>query len=152
MMMDRNFDESQIPEPCPSENESGPDGVVRCNARDKKEAWTRNLMVYLCQVIPWVLAISVAAAATVPGAKAPCEHLVGRHVELGKVIDLGRFEKKDCCILLLSDGGEIRVTRSMLGNEAPGSLPPERHLVLSTTPRNRSLHSNTVTVTQVDGE
>ncbi|CAH0516479.1 unnamed protein product [Peronospora belbahrii] len=97
--------------------------------------------------IPSVLVISVVSGPL--GASSTTERLVKRRVELGMELQLGAFDQKDTCIIVLSNGEELCIPRRMLENDLNSLLTSTKQLELTTPTRSQSLHPHVVLMSKV---
>ena len=79
------------------------------------------------------------------------ERLVKRNIELHTELQLGAFEQKDVCVIMLSDGEEIRVSRYMLGNDIESLLTSTKQLDLTTPVRSHLPRSQAMSTSRVSG-
>ncbi|KAF1772849.1 PH domain-like [Phytophthora cactorum] len=60
------------------------------------------------------------------------ERLVKRSVELNTELQLGPFEQKDTCVLVLSDGEELHIPQRLLGGDLQSLLTTSKQIELTT--------------------
>ena len=79
------------------------------------------------------------------------ERLVKRNIELHTDLRLGVFEQKDTCVIMLSDGEEIRISRQMLGNDTKSLLTSTKQLDLTTPARSQPMRPHVMSMSRVSG-
>ncbi|CAI5733066.1 unnamed protein product [Hyaloperonospora brassicae] len=97
--------------------------------------------------IPSVLVVSMIVGQS--SVSDSMERLVKRNIELCTELQLGVFEQKDVCVIMLSDGEEIRVSRYMLGNDIESLLTSTKQLDLTTPVRSQLPRSQTMSMSRV---
>ncbi|KAG6975957.1 hypothetical protein JG688_00001880 [Phytophthora aleatoria] len=77
------------------------------------------------------------------------ERLVKRSVELNTELQLGPFEQKDTCVLVLSDGEELHIPQRLLGGDLQSLLTTSKQIELTTPPRCQPLRPHIVSMSKV---
>ncbi|GMF20321.1 unnamed protein product [Phytophthora fragariaefolia] len=78
------------------------------------------------------------------------ERLVKRNVDLSTELQLGAFEQKDTCVIVLSDGEELHIPHRMLG-DVKSLLTSVKPIELTTPPRCQPLRPHIVSMSKVTG-
>ncbi|CAI5738370.1 unnamed protein product [Peronospora destructor] len=99
------------------------------------------------QMIPSVLVVSMVSGPL--GALSTSERLVKRNVELNTELQLGAFEQKDTCVIVLSNGEELYIPRRMLGDDVKGLLTSTKQLELTTPARSQLVRPHIVSKSRV---
>ena len=79
------------------------------------------------------------------------ERLVKRNVELNTELQLGAFEQKDTCVIVLSNGEELYVPRRLVGDDLKGLLTSTKQLELTTPMRSQLVRPHIVSMSKVYG-
>lgn len=85
------------------------------------------------------------------GASNTTERLIKRNVELNTELQLGAFEQKDTCVIMLSNGEELYIPRRMLGDNLEDLISSTKQLELTTPTRSQSLRPHIVSMSRVSG-
>ncbi|CAI5718258.1 unnamed protein product [Peronospora effusa] len=99
------------------------------------------------QKIPSVLVVSMVSGPL--GALSTTERLVKRNVELNTELQLGAFEQKDTCVIVLSNGEELYIPRRMLGDDLKSLLTSTKQLELTTPARSQLVRPHIVSMSRV---
>ncbi|CEG41519.1 sec14 cytosolic [Plasmopara halstedii] len=77
------------------------------------------------------------------------EKVVKRNVEIEVEFLLGSFGQKDTCVVTLSDGEEVYISRRMLGNDLQSLLTSPKQIELTTPTRSQPLRPHIVSISKV---
>uniref|UniRef100_A0AAV1VCZ9 CRAL-TRIO domain-containing protein n=1 Tax=Peronospora matthiolae TaxID=2874970 RepID=A0AAV1VCZ9_9STRA len=97
--------------------------------------------------VPSVLVVSMISGQS--SVSDSMERLVKRNIELHTELQLGVFEQKDTCVIVLSDGEEIRISRQMLGNDTESLLTSTKPLDLTTPARSQPMRPHVMSMSRV---
>lgn len=78
------------------------------------------------------------------------ERLVKRNVDLSTELQLGAFEQKDTCVIVLSDGEELHIPQRLLG-DTKSLLTNVKQIELTTPARCQPLRPHIVSMSKVSG-
>ncbi|KAG7389936.1 hypothetical protein PHYPSEUDO_009194 [Phytophthora pseudosyringae] len=96
---------------------------------------------------PTVLVVSMVSGPL--SGPATTERLVKRNVELNTELQLGSFEQKDTCIVMLSDGEELHIPQRLLGGDLKSLLTTTKQIELTTPARSQPLRPHVVSMAKV---
>ncbi|KAG6612698.1 SEC14 cytosolic factor [Phytophthora cinnamomi] len=96
--------------------------------------------------VPTVLVVSMVSGPL--SASTTTERLVKRNVELSAELQLGPFEQKDTCVIVLSDGEELHIPYRLLG-DAKSLLTSVKQIELTTPARCQPLRPHIVSMSKV---
>ncbi|KAI9999059.1 hypothetical protein PInf_003738 [Phytophthora infestans] len=98
--------------------------------------------------IPTVLVVSIVSGPL--SGPTMTERLVKRNVELNTELQLGSFEQKDTCVLVLSNGEELHIPQRLLGGgDASKLLMTSKQIELTTPARCQPLRPHIVFMSKV---
>ncbi|CAH0493996.1 unnamed protein product [Peronospora farinosa] len=97
--------------------------------------------------MPSVLVVSMVSGPL--GALSTTERLVKRNVELNTELQLGAFEQKDTCVIVLSNGEELYIPRRMLGDDFKSLLTSTKQLEMTTPARSQLVRPHIVSMSRV---
>ncbi|KAE9361763.1 hypothetical protein PF008_g719 [Phytophthora fragariae] len=96
--------------------------------------------------VPTVLVVSMVSGPL--SAAATTERLVKRNVDLSMELQLGAFEQKDTCVIVLSDGEELHIPQRLLG-DTKSLLTNVKQVELTTPARCQPLRPHIVSMSKV---
>ncbi|POM78364.1 SEC14 cytosolic factor [Phytophthora palmivora] len=97
--------------------------------------------------VPTVLVVSMVSGPL--NASTTTERLVKRNVEFNTELQLGAFEQKDTCIIVLSDGEELHIPQRLLGGDLKSLLTSTKQIELMTPARSQPLRPHIVSMSKV---
>ncbi|EGZ26143.1 hypothetical protein PHYSODRAFT_479932 [Phytophthora sojae] len=100
----------------------------------------------LTRPVPTVLVVSMVSGPL--SAATTTERLVKRNVDLSTELQLGAFEQKDTCVIVLSDGEELHIPQRLLG-DTKSLLTNVKQIELTTPARCQPLRPHIVSMSKV---
>ncbi|OWZ14787.1 SEC14 cytosolic factor [Phytophthora megakarya] len=101
----------------------------------------------LTRPVPTVLCVSIVSGPL--SASTTTERLVKRNVGLNTELQLGAFEPKDTCVIVLSDGEELHIPQRLLGGDLKSLLTSTKQIELTTPARSQPLRPHIVSMSKV---